>query len=150
MRKYTLPLMLLVCACSVQTDFEGTPVTVTLTAPIEVTGTWSVIDTWHVLSCAYDLTANVTGGQDDKEIEWTDATITLVAPPALNATQPYSATRVSQWFGAPTITTGSTRSAHLSVGRERPFVAEHELSYQASDGARSTTKVFVKCRAPSE
>lgn len=149
MRNHALLLIVLVTGCSSHPNRESNPVSVTLTAPIDVTGTWSVIDTSRMLSCTYDLTANASGGMGDEDIEWADATISLFAPPALEGRQPHPATRVAEWFGAPTIKTGSTRTARINVGRERPFSAEHEIRYRTSRGLSSTGAAIVHCRAPA-
>jgi hypothetical protein len=149
MRNHAIVLIILVVGCGTHTDLGSNAATLKLAAPIDVTGTWSVIDTSHVLSCTYDLAATASGGMDEEELQWGDATIRLFAPPALPATQPHPARRVAQWFGAPIIRTGSTRTARLSVGRERPFTAEHQMTYRTSRGISSTATATVNCHAPS-
>ncbi|MCR4340157.1 MAG: hypothetical protein NUW01_09780 [Gemmatimonadaceae bacterium] len=120
----------------------------TLIAPTAVTGTWSLIDTSRVLSCAYNLTAVASGGRAEETVVWTGATIWLDAPPALLATQPHPATRVAGWFGAPDLASGSSVTAQLSVGREAPFTAAHQLRYRTTRGAPSRAGATVQCLAP--
>lgn len=146
--RHRAALMIALAACSSHADPEGVPVTVTLIAPSVVTGRWILIDASRVLSCAYDLTAIASGGQGDDAVEWEGATIWLDAPPALLATQPYAATRVAEWFAAPSLVSGSSATAHLSVGREAPFTAAHQLRYRPTRGAASSAAVSVQCRAP--
>jgi hypothetical protein len=146
--RYRAALVIVFAACSSHTDPERVPVNVTLTAPNAVTGTWSRIDTSQVLSCAYDVTAVASGGRGDEAVEWTGATIKLEAPPALPATQEYGAARVAGWFAAPTIAIGSPTTARLTIGREAPFTAEHQLRYRLSGGPQSSAVATVRCRAP--
>jgi hypothetical protein len=148
-RNQALLAIMLAFGCDSYTGLESNPVTLTLTAPADVTGTWSVIDTSHVLSCEYNLTANAIGGAGDEAVSWGDATITLLAPPALPAMQPHPAARVAQWFGGPIIRSGSARIASISIGRERPFIAEHQMKYRNSRGVSSVATVTVHCHAPS-
>ena len=146
--RYCAVFLIVVAACSSHTDPERVPVTVTLTAPSVVTGTWSLIDTSRVLSCAYDLTAVASGGRGDDTVEWTGATITLEAPPALPGTQEHPAARVAAWFTRPLISTGSPATARMTIGRERPFTAEHQFRYRVAAGTTSSAVATVQCRAP--
>ena len=150
MRNQAFLAIVFAVGCDLHDGLESNPVSLNLSAPADVTGTWSVIDTSHVLSCAYQLTGTVSGGSSNEYITWGDATITLLAPPALPAPQPNPAVRVAQWFGGPIIKTGSARTANMNIGRERPFVAEHQMKYKNSRGASSIATVSVNCRAPSQ
>jgi hypothetical protein len=111
-------------------------------------GTWSLIDTSHVLSCAYDLTAVASGGRGDDTVKWAGATITLAAPPALPATQENPAARVAGWFNRPLVSTGSPATARMNIGRDRPFTAEHQFRYRLPGDMTSTAVATVQCRAP--
>ena len=146
--RYRAALLIVFAACNSQTDLEGVPVKVTLIAPSVVTGAWNLIEASPVLNCSYDLTAIVSGGQADDAVEWEGATIWLDAPPDLLATQPYSAARVAEWFSAPSLDSGSSATAQLSIGRGAPFTAAHQLSYRPTRGAPSSAEVNVQCRAP--
>ena len=146
--RYCAALLIVVAACSSHSDPERAPLKVTLSAPSVVTGTWSLIDTSRVLTCAYDLTAGASGGRGDDTVEWTGATITLEAPPALAATQEHPAARVAGWFNRPVISTGESATARINIGRDRPFTAEHQFRYRRAGGTTSSAVATVQCRAP--
>jgi hypothetical protein len=113
---YFAILLLLLAGCSLDSDAASPPITVKVTAPASVTGSWVLVDTSHVLRCAYDLAASVTGGRDDDSVEWTGATIVLRSTGRLPATQPYSAASVRDWFHAGPVPTGSGVTAHMTLG----------------------------------
>jgi hypothetical protein len=147
--KYQFALLSVLAACSTQAGPSSPVPTVTLTAPKIVTGVWHVIDTSHVLSCAYDLVATVTSGHAGQDVvEWSGATITLEAPPAQPAVQPYKTSYVAEWFGGTKLMSGASATGHMRIGRERPFTAEHELRYNTSRGSASVATTSVECVAP--
>ena len=133
-------------ACQFQAGVRETPLIVTLAAPESVTGRWHNIDTSTVLSCQYDIVATVTGA--DGAIEWTGTRIQLHAPTAMLATQEHPAARVATWFGGASLNAGASATAHMDIGRERPFSAEHEFRYTPTRGAASSATTTVQCRAP--
>ncbi len=146
---YRFALLFVVAGCSTQAGPAATDPTVTLTAPKVVTGFWHVIDTSHVFSCEYDLVATVTSGQEGRDaIEWSDATITLQAPSAPPAIQPYKPSYVAQWFGGSKLLSGSSATGHMTEGRDRPFTAQHELRYTTPRGTTSVATTTVQCVAP--
>jgi hypothetical protein len=146
---YRFSLLSVLAACSMQAGSSSPVPTVALTAPKVVTGVWQMIDTSHVLSCAYDLVATVTNGQTGQDaVEWSGATIRLEAPPALAAVQPYKPSYVAEWFGGTTLLSGASATGHLRIGRDRPFTAEHELRYTTSRGTTSVATTNVQCVAP--
>jgi hypothetical protein len=146
---YRLALLFVVAGCSTQAGPATPDPTVTLTAPKVVTGVWQVIDASHVLSCAYDLVATVSGGQEGRDaIEWSNAAITLDAPPALAAVQPYKPSYVAQWFGGSKLLSGTSATGHMREGRDRPFTAQHALRYTTPRGTTSVATTNVQCLAP--
>ena len=143
---YRVAVLFALTACQSKGGVTQTPLTVTLAAPESVTGRWHKIDTSTVLSCEYDVIATVIGV--DGAIEWTGTRIELHAPNAMLATQEHPGTRVATWFGAAILQAGSSATAHLDIGRDRPFAAEHEFRYRLTRGDASSAKTTVHCLAP--